>query len=129
MTQDQHLHKANSRMKDEHETINSVWAILRQTLLAQGFSNTMGALPQRLSRYEIRRDTFDDSESFYGEWRNANSQLQGTVLIHAKGQVYAEFDVLKPHPADKRWFVEAVTAWGNKKTLKSELKLMPALDN
>lgn len=123
------LKKAETRLRNEHETINTVWAVLRQTLLAQGFEDTMSAQPRRLSRYELRRDTFDDSESFYGEWRSTNAQLQGTVLIHAKGQVYAEFDVLKPHPTDKRWFVEAVTAWGHNNTLKSELKMMPALDN
>lgn len=129
MTSDLHLNKADTRLRSEHETIKSVWSALRQTLLAQGFDDTMSAHPRHLSRYELRRDTFDDSESFYGEWRSANAQLQGTVLIHANGQVYAEFDVLKPHPTNQLWFVEAVTAWGRNKTLKSELKIMPALDN
>ncbi|HEX4975629.1 MAG TPA: hypothetical protein VFV48_07080 [Pseudomonadales bacterium] len=126
---DSHLNKADIRLRHEHETILTVWSVLRQTLLAKGFDDTMSVQTRRLSRYELRRDTLDDSESFYGEWRSANAQLEGTVLIHANGQVYAEFDVLKPHPTDKRWFVEAVTAWGRNNMLKSELKMMPAFDN
>lgn len=117
----------DTRLNAERATLESVWTALRQTLARQGFRDAMSAIPRRLSRCELRRDAFDGSESFYGEWRTEEGKLQGSVLIHAVGQVFAEFDVLRPHPTDRRWFVEAVTAWGPRHAIKSELKLLPVL--
>jgi hypothetical protein len=117
----------DTRLEAERPTLEAVWNTLRQTLALQGFGDAMSAIPRKLSRYELRRDAYDGSESLYGEWRTDEGKLLGTILVHATGQVFAEFDVLRPHPSDRRWFVEAVTAWGSRGAIKSELKLLPVL--
>jgi len=53
--------------------------------------------------------------------------LLGNLIAHAGGEFFAEYDVLCVHPNDRRWFVEAVTAWGRPGVIKTELRLLPAL--
>ncbi len=81
------------------------------------------------SRSEVRVDPFDRSECFYSEWRSAQGDFLGSMQINGDGQVYAEFDVLLAHPHEPAWLVEAVAAWGWPGALKSELRLLPALDH
>lgn len=79
------------------------------------------------TRSELREDPYDHSRALYAEWRSAGGALLGSLLVHADGQAFAEFDVLRPHPRKPLWMVEAVTAWGRLGALKSELRLLPAL--
>ncbi|MCQ4346750.1 hypothetical protein NGA35_04755 [Pseudomonas stutzeri] len=79
------------------------------------------------TRSELREDPFDHSRALYVEWRDAGGALQGSLVLHAGGQVFAEFDVLRPHPHKPLWLVEAVTVWGRAGALSSELRLLPAL--
>ncbi len=76
---------------------------------------------------ELRVDSFDQNETWFGEWRDHSGLLQGSISIHGNGQAYAQFDVLCPHPQKSRWYVEAVTAWGSSQQIKSELQLLPAV--
>ena len=80
-----------------------------------------------LVNQEFRIDPYDQSKAFFGEWRHAEGRRIGTLMIHGSGQVFAEFDILLPHPKDSRWFIEAVTAWGDTQALKAELRLLPTL--
>ena len=79
------------------------------------------------ARFSLKKDTFSGEESLEGIWHNESGQRTGSILFHTDGSFYAEYDVVHPHPTDKRWFVEAVTAWGRGKVLKSEPRLLPAL--
>ena len=51
------------------------------------------------------------------------------IHIGFVGQAFAGFDVLLPHPRKPAWVIEAVTAWGRVGALKSELRLLPALES
>lgn len=115
------------RLDEAGALIAQVREALRMELARGGFAEALGAVPAQLQRCELRRDAFDSSEALYGEWLDAQGSRLGSLLLHAGGQVYAEFDVLRGHPTDRRWFVEAVTAWGRAGALKSELRLLPAL--
>lgn len=79
------------------------------------------------TRSELREDPYDRSQALYAEWRDAGGALLGSLLVHADGQAFAEFDVLLAHPRRPQWVIEAVTAWGRVGALKSELRLLPAL--
>lgn len=81
------------------------------------------------SRSELREDPFDHSQALYAEWRTPGGALLGSVLVNGDGQAFAEFDVLLPHPRRPAWVIEAVTAWGRVGALKSELRLLPALES
>jgi hypothetical protein len=81
----------------------------------------------RLERasFEMSRDPATGEYSLVGVWRDKNGLKQGTILFHADGSFFAEYDVVCEHPKKPQWFVEAVTAWGNSGLIKSESRLLP----
>lgn len=79
------------------------------------------------AEFSLQKDSFSGEDSLHGIWRDRQGQRVGMVIIHANQSFHAEYDVIKPHPAKRRWFVESVTAWGNRDTIKTELRLLPVL--
>ncbi|HXU92687.1 MAG TPA: hypothetical protein VFP33_03430 [Gallionella sp.] len=73
-------------------------------------------------------DPANQQPGYAGIWRNARNERCGTLTFNSDGSFYAEFDLFCPHPRDARWFVEAVTAWGNEGTVRSEAKLVPSFE-
>ncbi len=92
-----------------------------------GFADKQHAVTEPLVNPELRKDMYDGTQSLFAEWRTATGALLGYLLIHENGQLYAEFDVVAPHPSDKRWFIEAITVWGQGDQIKSEPRLLPAV--
>ncbi|MDD2776521.1 MAG: hypothetical protein PHU06_11240 [Gallionella sp.] len=74
------------------------------------------------------KDPYNQLPSYEGIWRNTRHDRCGALTINSDGSVYAEFDMFCPHPRDKRWFVEMVTAWGREDALRYEAKLIPSLE-
>lgn len=77
--------------------------------------------------FTLKRDPFSQQDSVEGMWLDTRSQRLGSLVFHADGTFFAEYDVVKPHPAKSHWFVEAVTAWGQGSEVKSEARLLPAV--
>jgi hypothetical protein len=75
--------------------------------------------------FELSRDPSNGEYSLVCEWRDKNGLKQGTILFHADGSFFAEYDVVCEHPFNNNMFVEAVTAWGNVGLIKSEARLIP----
>ncbi|OBS09178.1 hypothetical protein Thpro_021506 [Acidihalobacter prosperus] len=75
----------------------------------------------------LRRDPADGSMALVMEWRNAEGYRCGELVVNADGSLYAECDVLRPHPTDSRWFVEAITAWGRAGAINTEPRLLQAV--
>jgi len=116
-----------ARCAAEAPLLEEMWAALRTELAKSGFANALTLVPREFSMRELRRDGFDGTEALYSEWRSPQGSLLGSAIVHGNGTFYAEFDVVRPHPTDRRWFVEAVTAWGKRGAIKTELKLLPVL--
>ena len=77
--------------------------------------------------FALKRDPYSQQDSVEGTWLDRQRQRLGTLVIHADGSFFAEYDVVKLHPAKPHWFVEAVTAWGKGDEVKSEARLLPAV--
>jgi hypothetical protein len=77
--------------------------------------------------FELKRDPYSQQDSVEGTWLDRQRQRLGSLVFHADGSFFAEYDVVKSHPAKPRWFVEAVTAWGRGNEVKSEPRLLPAV--
>ena len=94
-----------------------------------GFGKENQLLPPRYNNasFSTAADTYSGLESVIGIWRNQRGDRVGEIKIHGDGSFYAEYDVALPHPTDKRWFVEAVIAWGRENVIKTEAKLLPSL--
>ena len=77
------------------------------------------------AKFSLGRDPANGGETLVGVWRDDYGFKQGEILFHADGSFFAEYDIVQDHPTDKRWFVEASTAWGRNDSIKSELRLIP----
>jgi len=117
----------SQRKQQEAATVSEAWEAVKKELTRFGLETVLASAKQELAREQLRRDSFDGSYSFYGEWLASSGARMGNILIHEGGQVFAEFDVALPHPTDKRWFVEGVNVWGRRGAIKAELKLLQAL--
>lgn len=93
-----------------------------------GFAGTELELPEfDGARYSLQRDPASGRDSLVCDWTDARGQRCGHLLFHADGSFWAEYDVVRPHPSDGRWFVEAVTAWGRDNMIRTEPRLLPML--
>ena len=76
------------------------------------------------ANFSLVTDPFTQSQDLVGYWHNAGKQRIGQIKFHGDGSFYAEYDVVQPHPSKKRFFVEAINAWGQQDNIKSEAKLL-----
>lgn len=103
---------------------------LNRQILKLGFSAERAkvALGSHV-QYSLQRDPYSGQDSLVGVWMHPTSSYKlGTLLFHADGTFFAEYDVLQPHPTQSKWFVEAVTAWGKGDDIKGDPRLLPALE-
>jgi len=75
--------------------------------------------------FSISKDSYAQKDSLEGFWVGPQKNRIGSIVFHGDGTFYAEHDVIKAHPANKKWFIEAVTAWGKGENIKTELRLLP----
>lgn len=115
------------RMQALQPLFAEVWQALARCLEDAGLA-PLAVLASRPGRSELREDPFDHSQALYAEWRSASGSLLGSILVNGNDQAFAEFDVLQLHPRKPRWVVEAATAWGTPGAIRSELRLLPALE-
>jgi len=117
------------RLDDARPLFAEIWQVLAGTLRDAGLEQGLAVSGMPHTHGELREDPYDHSQTLYAEWRTPSGGYQGSVLVHGDGQAFAEFDVLLPHPRKPQWVIEAATAWGYRGALKSELRLLPALDS
>lgn len=76
------------------------------------------------AEFSLVTDPYTQNQDLVGYWFNAAKQRIGQIQFHGDGSVYAEYDVVKPHPTKKQFFVEAINAWGQQDNIKTEAKLL-----
>jgi hypothetical protein len=114
-----------TRYEQVRELGVSVCESMQQELTKMGLATDR--INPRLERasFELSRDPASGEYSLIGTWRDKHGNKQGMILFHADGSFFAEYDVICEHPQKPHWFVEAVTAWGRDKQIKSEARLLP----
>jgi hypothetical protein len=99
---------------------------LREEVRKLGFADASIIIPgPDAATYRFDRDPALGTDCLVGEWRDSQGQRCGMLLFHADGSFFAEHDVIQLHPANPRWFVEAVNAWGRDGDIRAEPRLMP----
>lgn len=78
-------------------------------------------------RYATTTDPYDGAEQLLGEWIDDNGFRYAHFVRYGDGNMFGEHDVLQPHPADEKLFIEAIEIWGHAGALKSEPRLLPSL--
>lgn len=76
------------------------------------------------AEFSLVIDPFTQSQDLVGYWYNQTKQRIGQIKFHGDGSFYAEYDVVRPHPSKKQFFVEAINAWGQQDNIKTEAKLL-----
>jgi len=69
-----------------------------------------------------KTDPYSNEASLVATWRG--SERYGTATFFADGRVFAEYQVLQPHPRLVGQFVEAVQVWGSPDALRGDVVLM-----
>lgn len=108
----------------DDEFLAGLLAAMTTEMERNGLGRRELSVPSSARRATLRKDPFDGSEALYVDWSLAIGRPAGNVLLHANGMAFAEMDVLLPHPRKPQWFVEAVTAWGQRGSVKAELRLL-----
>jgi hypothetical protein len=121
----------NPEVRQRYERVQTLGESVCNALLVEVHRNGLPAesIDPALERaqFDLSRDASDGNYSLIGIWRDAHGNKQGEILFHHDGSFYAEYDVIREHPTKPQWFIEAVTAWGNQRVLRSELKLLPSV--
>jgi hypothetical protein len=68
--------------------------------------------------FRSQTDPFSQEKSLVGTW--SGGQRYGTVTCFPDGRVFAEYQILLPHPELNGYFVEAVQVWGRPEALRGE---------
>lgn len=117
------------RLDQLRGSADNICKTLEQEIQKLGFrQNDIPLISVDRARFSLDRDPASGLDSLVGTWCGPTGAREGGLTIHADGSFFAEYDVIRPHPEDRRWFVEAVTAWGRDELIKSEPRLLPALD-
>lgn len=95
----------------------------------EGEAEKLGISPRPSIRWEdaelsIVKDPVNGAECLSAAWRDGRGQRVGSLQFNSDGSFFAEHDIVRPHPTDKRWFVEAVTAWGRDNRISTEARLL-----
>jgi len=100
----------------------------RTEMLNLGFDES-GIETHPFEQCEIitERDTFDRQMCTIGVWTGSDGGQVANIVRYADGRLFAEYDVLRPHPTRPEFFVEAMEIWGEEGSLKGEARLLPAL--
>lgn len=94
-----------------------VCAALRRQVEKLGL--TLGTEPAwEAASFTTTTDPFSREESLIGTWRGG--QRYGTVTFFPDGRIFAEYQVLLPHPDAPDHYVEAVQVWGRPEQLRGE---------
>jgi len=120
------MSEISEHIKARREFGLAVCKRIGENIAKLGFANEAGiASPDYDSaEFSLVTDPYTQSQDLVGYWYNPGKQRIGQIKFHGDGSFYAEYDVVKPHPRKKQFFVEAINAWGQQDNIKTEAKLL-----
>lgn len=71
-----------------------------------------------LAVFRSQTDPFSQEASLVGTWQGG--QRYGTVTVFPDGRIFAEYQVLLPHPGRADAYIESVQVWGRPEKLRGE---------
>jgi len=103
---------------------NKVCDVLKEKINKLGFAEGDENICFDKLNFNLSLDSFAKQHSLEGVWTGTKNNRLGSIIFHGDGSFYAEYDVIQPHPTDRRWFIEAIEVWGNESSIKTEFKLI-----
>lgn len=91
--------------------------------LAAGFGLPLAPAPNwQATHFEQKVDPYSQEVSLLGTWQDGSRY--GTATFFPDGRVFAEYQLLIPHPQYPDKFVESVSVWGHGGALKQAVNLL-----
>lgn len=106
------------------ETGMALCAAIRERALGLGLpADCLGDQPRWAdARFTLKTDPFSQEVSLNGAWQDGSRF--GSVTLFTDGRVFAEYQILAPHPRLPGQFIEAISVWGRAGAFKSEAVLL-----
>lgn len=99
---------------------------MAKSIARLGFPESMNLKAPQFEEavFSLITDPYTQSQDLAGYWYDDKKQRIGQIKFNCEGGFYAEYDIVKPHPSRKQWFVEAINAWGKPDDIRTEAKLL-----
>ena len=122
------IHGGELSCSDLRSDFDEVCTSFRAALINLGFAEGVARIATfEACRIEVVVDGYDHQECILGDWFDEKGTRFAHIVRYDSGNLFAEHDVLLPHPTRPEWFVEAIEIWGDAGKLKSEARLLPGL--
>lgn len=112
------------KAESQRPLVEQICAAMSAEIAKLGLSKQISPPRWEHASFSIQRDPALGDESLEGLWLSDQGGKLGSVTIHSDGSFFAEYDIIRPHPAKPKWFVEAVSSWGRENIIKSEARLL-----
>ena len=113
----------DERVKQSRELGQCICDEMNRYLIKMGIKSDI-SIDFDTANFRMEKDPYSGEFSLEGRWQNERQQPCGSIVFHADGAFFAEYDVIENHPSRSKWFVEAITAWGRDDVIKVEPRLL-----
>ena len=119
-------YRIKQRLAEVRALTDQIDQCFQQEVERLGFDDASVRLqPAAKADYYLEKDPASGEYTLVGDWLDKRGYKEGTLVFHADGSFFVEQNVVQPHPRKKKWFVEAINAWGKGDEIKAEARLMP----
>ena len=119
--------KADTRKHYEQvqQLAEKIAGLCQDEVVKLGFDTSVQLRAPDEAKFHLEKDPLNGEMTLVGSWLDKRGFKQGMLVFHHDGSFYVEQDIVRDHPKKKKWFVEAINAWGRGEDIKVEAKLMP----
>jgi hypothetical protein len=79
--------------------------------------------PFEAARFTLEHDLYNGKQTLRAAFFPSPHYCIGFLLFHSDGSSYAEYHVMRLHPARPQWFIEAVEAWVRDGKIQADTRL------
>lgn len=97
-------------------------AALQQRLDRLGLPEAIVIPPFETARFSLEKDSYSGEEALRAAFYPSQYYCIGFLLFHPDGSCFAEYHVMRQHPARPEWFIEAVEAWVRDGSVQTDMR-------
>jgi hypothetical protein len=76
------------------------------------------------AKFTLEHDQYNGQQTLMASFYPTPHNRAGVLLFHSDGSCFAEYQVMRPHPGKKAWFIESVQAWVRDGEIKTDMRLL-----
>lgn len=75
------------------------------------------------AKFTLEYDKYNGQQTLMASFYPSPHYRAGVLLFHSDGSSFAEYHVMRQHPARPQWFIESVEAWVRDGEIKTDTRL------